>query len=251
LPSADELKRLYHALERSSAINFAEYKPATIMRRVAHRQQSLGLATFDEYLARAESSEEEARKLADDLLINVTRFFRDGPAWDALERFVLPPLARGSGPLRVWAPACATGQEAYSLAMLLTEGLPGREFKVFASDVDAAALQTAAAGHYTPAELEGISPARRERFFIADDRGATVTRGRPAGGGPTARRRPAGRGRRATRRRRAAARRRARAGPSAPAPRPGWQAVAHPRHGEPGAPQDDDRRRHHRPRQVV
>lgn len=176
LPSEDELKRLYHALERSSAINFAEYKPATIMRRVAHRQQSLGLATFDEYLARAESSEEEARKLSDDLLINVTRFFRDGPAWDALERFVLPPLARGAGPLRVWAPACATGQEAYSLAMLLTEGLPGREFKVFASDVDAAALQTAAAGHYTPAELEGISPARRERFFIADDRGATVTR---------------------------------------------------------------------------
>jgi two-component system, chemotaxis family, CheB/CheR fusion protein len=176
LPSEDELTRLYRALEKSSAINFAEYKPATIMRRVAHRQQTLGLPSFDQYLARAEGSEEEARKLADDLLINVTRFFRDGPAWDALERLVLPQLGRGTGPLRIWAPACATGQEAYSLAMMLTEGLPGREFKVFASDVDAAALQVAAAGHYTPAELEGVSPERRERFFIADERGATVTR---------------------------------------------------------------------------
>ncbi|MDX2009206.1 MAG: chemotaxis protein CheB [Myxococcaceae bacterium] len=176
LPSTDELQRLYRLLEKSSTINFAEYKPATVMRRVAHRQQTLGVGSFAEYLERAELHEDEARKLADDLLINVTRFFRDAPAWDTLERLVIPQLARGSGLLRVWVPACASGQEAYSIAMLLTEGLPGRDFKVFASDVDGAALQTAAAGHYSQAELEGVSPARLERFFVADERGASVSR---------------------------------------------------------------------------
>ncbi len=164
----DTMEQLHARLLHSTGIDFREYKPTTVLRRVEYRKQKLGVADLEEYLRRLEADPEEVRRLGDELLINVTRFFRDGPAWELLRQRVVPALERLplDGPLRAWVPACASGQEAYSLGMLLTELLPPeRDFKIFATDVDATALQVATAGSYDDAEMEGVTPDARRRFF--------------------------------------------------------------------------------------
>ncbi len=178
-PPPETMEQLHGLLKQATGIDFAEYKPTTVLRRVDHRMKTLGLDDLDEYLRRLEGDRAEVLRLGDELLINVTRFFRDPPAWDLLRVQVvqallhLPPRET----LRVWVSGCATGQEAYSLAMLLIEELPaGREFKIFATDVDNAALQVAATGFYSASDVEGLSKARLGRFFVPQDKGFVVDR---------------------------------------------------------------------------
>ncbi len=107
-----------------------------------------------------------------DLLIGVTTFFRDADAFEAVKRVVVPRLFEGKGAndaVRVWVPGCATGEEAYSLAILLREHMDGLpvvpQVQVFATDIDEAAIATARSGRYPATLLDGLSPDRRERFF--------------------------------------------------------------------------------------
>src|SRR5262245_22117507 len=114
----------------------------------------------------------EVRALFQDLLISVTSFFREPAAWEVLEKQVVPRLLReeSEGPLRVWVPGCATGEEAYSIAILLAEGLEaakkGRDLQIFATDVDAKALERARLGAYPENIVANVSPARLRRFFV-------------------------------------------------------------------------------------
>ena len=163
--------------------DFSQYKDKTFLRRVQRRMQVLGLTALVDYVARLEGDREEAVLLFRDLLIGVTTFFRDAGAFEAVEQVVMPRLFEGKGAsdsVRVWVPGCATGEEAYSLAMLLRERMDGLntmlKVQVFATDIDEPAIGTARAGRYPATLLDGLSPERRERFFSRSGNSYVVTK---------------------------------------------------------------------------
>jgi two-component system CheB/CheR fusion protein len=158
--------------------DFAGYKDRTFLRRVQRRMQVLQLTDTDAYLNRLRQEPDEAQLLFRDLLIGVTGFFRDTEAFEALERLAIPRLfeAKGAGDaVRVWVPGCATGEEAYSLAILLREQidrLPAApRIQLFATDIDERALAVARTARYPASLLESMKPERRARFFSEDGSG--------------------------------------------------------------------------------
>ena len=163
--------------------DFSGYKEKTFLRRVQRRMQVLNIALISDYVARLEQDREEVLLLFRDLLIRVTSFFRDKEAFEALEHVVMPRLFAGKhadGTVRVWVPGCATGEEAYSIAILLREQMDKLQavpkVQVFATDIDELAIGTARLGRYPTTLLEGISPKRRERFFHASSVGYAISK---------------------------------------------------------------------------
>jgi two-component system CheB/CheR fusion protein len=162
--------------------DFSVYKRATVVRRIARRMQVNGVHELDAYLSCLRTTPGEAGALLQDLLISVTNFFRDGDCFAALDAH-LGELFKGKGPgdtVRVWVPACATGEEAYSLAMLLAEKARDMDapplIQVFATDLDEEAIASARDGHY-PATIEAdVSEERLRRYFIKEHRGYRVRR---------------------------------------------------------------------------
>ncbi len=155
--------------------DFSGYKSKTFMRRVARRMKVVQIAEPQDYLQRLREDANEVSDLFRDLLINVTGFFRDPEAFDALRDQVLGPLFDGRGAdetIRIWVPGCATGEEVYSLGILLQETIddlahPPR-VQIFATDIDEEALGVARAGRYPEPLLSGVGPERRKRFFHSD-----------------------------------------------------------------------------------
>jgi two-component system CheB/CheR fusion protein len=152
--------------------DFSGYRDKTFLRRVQRRMQVVNVATLEDYVSRLQTDHEEAVLLFRDLLIRVTSFFRDRETFETLAAKVIPRLFEGKGAdasVRVWVPGCATGEEAYSLAMLLREHMDQLRatpiVQVFATDIDDAAIATARLGRYPATLLEGLSARRRERFF--------------------------------------------------------------------------------------
>ena len=176
----DQVCRLLH---RYSGHDFSGYKPTTFWRRVARRMQVLQLNEIEAYIARVEAVPEEATQLFRDLLISVTSFFRDSDAFAALQKEVIPVLFSERAPaesIRIWVPGCATGEEAYSLAIVLLEQArtlqEAPDVKIFATDIDEDALAIARAGRYPAALLEAVSPERRERFFTNEQGGFVIAK---------------------------------------------------------------------------
>jgi two-component system CheB/CheR fusion protein len=156
--------------------DFTGYKANTFLRRVQRRMQIIQLDTLEAYLERLRRDPKEVNGLFRDLLINVTNFFRDAEAFETLSTFVIPKLFEGRGAddtVRVWVPGCATGEEVYSIAMLMREHMDGLtalpRVQIFATDIDELALGVARAARYPEALLDSVSAERRERFFIADN----------------------------------------------------------------------------------
>jgi two-component system CheB/CheR fusion protein len=163
--------------------DFSQYKEATFLRRVHRRMQVLGLPEINAYLERLRGDRDEAVLLFRDLLIGVTTFFRDAGAFEAVKHVVLPRLFEGKSAgddIRVWVPGCATGEEAYSLAILLREQMDGLaeppQVQVFATDIDDSAIGTARAGRYPATLLDGLSLERRDRFFTRHENTYVVTK---------------------------------------------------------------------------
>ncbi|HEX6506172.1 MAG TPA: chemotaxis protein CheB, partial [Chloroflexota bacterium] len=163
--------------------DFSQYKPGTLMRRIQRRMQVLQTDEVPSYLEQLRSQPNEAELLFRELLIGVTRFFRDAAAFEALEtKVILGMLAEPgrSDPLRVWVAGCATGEEAYSIAILLKEGLARsgsrRPVQIFATDVDDRAIQAARAGLYLASIAADLSAERLERNFIQEDSSYRVTK---------------------------------------------------------------------------
>ena len=158
-------------------------KPSTVTRRIERRlalNRSLDIDTYVEHLRR---DPRELNSLYEDLLIGVTRFFRDDEAFDALEQRIIPEIVErvgspGEEPIRVWVPGCATGQEAYSIAILLHEQLSARRrppnLKILATDVHKASLDVASAGHLLRGAHCRDQPQRLERFFTRKPSGYQV-----------------------------------------------------------------------------
>jgi two-component system CheB/CheR fusion protein len=156
--------------------DFRQYKPSTLVRRIERRMQVLRIATAADYLARLRADGEELERLSWDLLISVTRFFRDPEAFDALKADVLHPLVRACDAdqaVRVWVPGCGTGEEAYSIAILLLELRQELErfpkLQIFATDIDPRAIEMARAGRYPKSIDADVSAARLDRFFQAEE----------------------------------------------------------------------------------
>ena len=169
------LTRILAYLKVKSSHDFAHYKRATVLRRLARRMQVTRTETLEEYLTHLRNHAEEAQSLLGDLLISVTSFFRDGVAFQELSRAVIPKLFEQRGEtnsIRVWVPGCATGEEVYSIAMLLLEEAARRderpELQLFASDLDATALATGRAGSYPLAIQADVSEERLRRFFTRE-----------------------------------------------------------------------------------
>jgi two-component system CheB/CheR fusion protein len=156
--------------------DFRHYKKGTIRRRIERRMGLRQLRTVGEYLRLLKGSSQELAELAKDMLIGVTQFFREPDAFEALRTHVLTPLVQskdGDGCLRIWVPGCATGEEAYSIAMLAQEEVYGARkscrVQVFASDIDGDALHLARMGVYSKNIEADVSSQRLERFFTKKD----------------------------------------------------------------------------------
>jgi two-component system CheB/CheR fusion protein len=158
--------------------DFAGYKAKTFFRRVQRRMQVRSAQDIDAYIGLLRQDEEEAAMLFRDLLISVTGFFRDTEAFAALAHRVFPAIfdgRRADDTVRIWVPGCATGEEAYSLAILAREQMAdrndARRVQIFATDIDDAALSVARGGRYPASMMASVSPERLARFFVTD--GAT------------------------------------------------------------------------------
>jgi two-component system, chemotaxis family, CheB/CheR fusion protein len=168
----DDLRRICALVQRRTEHDFSRYKQATILRRVQRRMQVRQAESVRDYLDLLRDPA-EADQLFRSLLIGVTRFFRDADAFDALAHDILPSLLKHKGAeqdIRVWVAGCSSGEEAYSIAILLREATAKLDFapriKVFATDIDDVALETARSGRYPEVIADQVSPARLQRFFI-------------------------------------------------------------------------------------
>jgi two-component system CheB/CheR fusion protein len=169
------LKRIFDLVRLRTNHDFSRYKRATILRRLARRMQLNHCTSLEQYLTWLKEHAEEVQALFDDLLISVTSFFRDPTAWEALRSQVIAPLveqAQPNQPIRAWVPGCATGEEAYTLAILFREEISRRdapcELVIFGSDVDQGALAAAREGVYPAAIAADVSEARLARYFRAE-----------------------------------------------------------------------------------
>ncbi|TDD83402.1 PAS domain-containing protein [Actinomadura rubrisoli] len=159
-------------LKETRGFDFTGYKPTTLTRRIKRRMDALGLAGVEEYRDFLELEGEEFARLFDSLLINVTGFFRDPAAWQALRETVVPEMLAAKDParpIRVWSAGCATGEEAYTLAIVLAEALGTADFrervKIYATDLDEDALQQARTGSYTERQVAEVPEDLRESYF--------------------------------------------------------------------------------------
>ncbi|WP_413992002.1 CheR family methyltransferase [Labrys okinawensis] len=166
-----------------SGHDFRQYKRTTLTRR-AHRRMGLaGLESFDDYLVRLRDDAAELQALVRDMMINITGFFRDPEAWEALDRDVIGPIVQQALPdraIRAWVPACSTGEEAYTIAMLLAEhsegAKKGLQAKIFATDLADNNLAAARRGIYPASMVESLSSDRLDRFFEKADESYRIKR---------------------------------------------------------------------------
>ena len=166
------LDELLEFIRDSRGFDFTGYKRSSIERRVTKRMHDLQLKSYDEYLDHLQLNGDEFVELFNTLLINVTSFFRDPQTWEYLASTVIPELLASrpaDAPFRVWSAGCASGEEAYTIAMVLARVMGDAEFssrvKVYATDIDEQALDRARQGTYSPRQVEDVPREALERFF--------------------------------------------------------------------------------------
>ncbi|HEX9120033.1 MAG TPA: CheR family methyltransferase [Terriglobales bacterium] len=177
------LAEIVEELASRCALDLRGYKHGTLQRRMHKRMQRLSVSSYYDYLDLIRRTPGEANELLSTVLINVTEFFRDAPAWEALRTSVLPSLLERLQPgdaFRAWCPACASGEEPYSLAILLAEHfgkrLPEQEIKIYATDIDEEALNSARRGEYPWDRLRRVRPQWRQKYFTGSGATARIVR---------------------------------------------------------------------------
>src|SRR5579864_2781442 len=170
------LKDLLQELAEQRNFDFRGYKKTTLERRFRRRMFQLSLGGYAEYGEYIRAHQDEVTDLLNTLLINVTEFFRDPPAWEILRHEILPPLLKQIKPghsLRAWSAGCASGEEPYSIAILLAEYFGHRiqdyDVKIYATDIDDDALSAARRGEYSPEAVKQVRPEWREKYFHGKD----------------------------------------------------------------------------------
>ena len=164
-------ERLLEFVRDERGFDYTGYRRPTLMRRFEKRMQDVGAADWQAYRAYLEEHAEEFAELFNTILINVTGFFRDPEAWEVVKDQVIPRVLedRGDAPIRVWSAGCASGEEPYTIAMLLAEALGEEGFrrrvKIYATDIDDDALTEAREAIFSAKQLENVSDDLRERYF--------------------------------------------------------------------------------------
>jgi len=173
-----KFERLLEYVRDERGFDYTGYRRPTLMRRFEKRMQSVGATDWEAYRAYLDKHAEEFAELFNTILINVTGFFRDAETWEIVAKEVIPRLLgerREEAPLRVWSAGCASGEEPYTVAMLLAEALGEEGFqrrvKIYATDVDDTALAEAREATYTAKQLEKVPPELRERYFQEANQG--------------------------------------------------------------------------------
>jgi two-component system CheB/CheR fusion protein len=173
------LKKIFVLVRSQTGHDFSQYKPSTVDRRIERRMAVHQIDTLENYVKFMQQTPAEVEALFRDLLIGVTRFFRDAEAFQALEELAIPKLFadKPAGTvIRVWIPCCSTGEEAYSIAILLQEHLESSKqsftLQIFATDLDSQAIATARTGVYPASIAVDLSKERLKRFFVAEPGGS-------------------------------------------------------------------------------
>ena len=174
--TADQFQKIFILLRSHTGHDFSSYKPTTIRRRIERRMNVHQIETLPNYVRYLQANPDEIEGLFKELLIGVTSFFRDPEAFEVLAKKILPQLLgekRVKDPVRVWIPGCASGEEAYSVAIILRECMDelNRHFEVqiFATDIDPSAIDTSRAGVYPGSIALDVSPDRLKRFFVKEN----------------------------------------------------------------------------------
>jgi len=177
--SENAMRKIFLLLRSQTGHDFSQYKPGTTHRRIERRMAVHQLESVDAYVKYLQQKPEEVDALFRDLLIGVTSFFRDPESFKMLEEQIIPKVFEGTpagGTIRVWVPGCSTGEEAYSIAILLAEHQESikQNFKiqVFATDIDSNAIATARAGLYAASIATDITPERLARYFTSESNGS-------------------------------------------------------------------------------
>ena len=165
-------ENLLRFLRDSRGFDFTGYKRSSLMRRVNRRMQSINISSYVDYLDYLQLHQEEFTALFNTILINVTGFFRDPDAWSHMQNDAIPAVLaarKASDPIRVWSAGCASGEEAYSMAILLAELMGPEEFrdrvKIYATDVDEEALAQARQAAYPESSMKAVPDELREKYF--------------------------------------------------------------------------------------
>ena len=184
-PSAakDSFQQILHLLRKSAGVDFSLYKPNTIHRRTLRRMAILKCESLAQYAKHLKEHPEEVGNLYDDILINVTSFFRDLDAFEALKKRIYPAILKHKGEnrsIRMWVPGCSTGEETYSLAITLLEFLGDRandfQIQLFGTDINEKGIQKARAGVYSERIANEVSAQRLRRFFVKTSEGYRVVK---------------------------------------------------------------------------
>ena len=180
----EHFQEIFDLLRSTVGVDFSHYKQPTIRRRILRRMVINRIGSVERYLVQLREHPDEVRQLYQDILIHVTRFFREPESFQALAATVFPALLEGrraDNPVRIWVAGCATGEEAYSLAIALVEfageDLRERQVQVFGTDVSETAIEFARQGFY-PANIAEVVPSERlRRFFVKVDSGYRIAKG--------------------------------------------------------------------------
>ncbi|MDB4969029.1 MAG: Sensor protein [Myxococcales bacterium] len=179
----ETLKKIFVVVRNAVGVDYTEYKPATLERRLARRMAVRKTATRDAYLKVLLEDPDEPKLLYEDVLIHVTSFFRDPEAFEQIKRNVFPAILgnkEDGAPIRLWIAGCSTGEEVYSLTIALTEYLDGaarsHPIQIFGTDISEKAIEVARAGVYSDGALRDVSDERRRRFFTKVDRGYRISK---------------------------------------------------------------------------
>ena len=185
-PSVEDervFQRILRALKGVSGVDFQLYKPTTIRRRVARRMLMHKKETLSEYIALLQTSPGELRDLQEDILINVTQFFRDAEVFESLREFIIPQIFQAREPheqVRVWVAGCSTGEEVYSLAICLLEHLTGQtiepSIQILGTDASEESIRRARVGVYPDSIVNEVSAERLRRFFTKTEKGYQINK---------------------------------------------------------------------------
>ncbi len=176
-------QKILQLLRSFSGLDLRQYKPETIRRRIARRMLLLRMDQLSHYVRFLQARQDELRTLQEDVLINVTRFFRDPPFWESLHANVLPVLLQDrppDRPIRVWCAGCSTGEEVFSMAIVMLEYLTqyglDMPVQIFGTDASEQSVEFARIATYPETLLADVSPARLRRYFTKSDRGYQVSK---------------------------------------------------------------------------
>jgi two-component system CheB/CheR fusion protein len=183
-PAGDaDLTNILRLVRGATGVDFTHYKHSTLARRIKRRMALRGFEKHEDYNRELEQNRDEASALGETFFITVTQFFRDPTVFEVLKRTVFPALLKDRGPddpIRIWVPGCASGEEAYSLAICLMEFLDDAKlrarFEIFATDISETAIEKARGGIYKDSALANVSAQRLTRFFTPSERGHQIAK---------------------------------------------------------------------------